>query len=258
MNVRQFVKDLGVDEGESLRINCPVCGKYNTFTVHNDMGSVVYNCYSLGCGTRGAVHVQLTAAQIMQRLKKRASTAKEEIPTWVIPEYVTDRYNDSPMMRGFIDKWQLKDVRLMYDVKDRRAVFPIHYKGRVIDAVGRSLNGAQPKWLRYSGNADVYTYGKPEGVAVIVEDVISAIVATRMADVTGVAILGTSLGPSHIKHLETYSKIIVALDPDALSKTLMFKRSIESWLDIPTYALKLTDDIKYNKEEDIVNLRGML
>ena len=60
-------------------------------------------------------------------------------------------------MQTFIDRWDLHDVEILFDVKDKRAVFPIRSNNSLIDATGRSLDGGIPKWFRYTGNAPVYT-----------------------------------------------------------------------------------------------------
>jgi DNA primase len=150
---------------------------------------------------------------------------------------------------------------MMYDVKDRRAVFPIRERGVLIDAAGRSLDGATPKWYRYSGRASVFlsVKGRPSGVVVVVEDVISAITISKLgAGLTGMAILGTSLSPNHIEKLEDYYRVVVALDPDAANKTLQYKREIEAWTGLPTKALLLEDDLKYKRPKDIATLEEMI
>ena len=262
MNVREYVSGIDIKSGETQRGNCPSCGGNNTFTVSNIDGSVVYNCYKLGCKVTGAVHVGLTAAEIQLKLQRLdAQKVKPEVETMVIPEYVIKPSDDNVLMADFVDRWGLHGMQLYYDVKDRRAVFPILHKGRIIDAVGRALDGKQPKWLRYSGAASVYKsiYGEDEGVAVVVEDVISAIVVSLLCPgVTGVAILGTSLGPAHMEHLGEYKRIVIALDPDAVSKTIEFKREVEAWTGITTKALLLQDDIKYRKKKDIKALKEIV
>ena len=58
-------------------------------------------------------------------------------------------------------------------------------------------------------------------VKVIVEDIISAITVAKVRpNVTGMAVLGTNINHTHMEYLEDYSKIIVALDPDATNKSI--------------------------------------
>jgi hypothetical protein len=48
---------------------------------------------------------------------------------------------------------------------------------------------------------------------------------------------------------------VVALDPDAMDKTLQFSRDIKLWTGIDTVAMKLADDIKYRVEDDTQQLK---
>ena len=97
-----------------------------------------------------------------------------------------------------------------------------------------------------------YGYGK---VAVVVEDCVSASVVGNEVYV-GVAVLGTSLSESHKRYLSQFSTAIIALDPDALPKTLLFAKEIRDV--VPNVkVLKLIDDLKYRKEEDFKNLYNL-
>ena len=93
----------------------------------------------------------------------------------------------------------------------------------------------------------------------IVEDVISAnTISSVCHNVTGMAILGTSLSVKHMEYLQDFVYIIVALDPDAAHKTLEYKREIASWTGLDTIAMRLQDDLKYKLEEDINTLKGLV
>ena len=178
----------------------------------------------------------------------------------VWPEYVVQPSAEHTLINRYITRWGLEHVGLMYDVKDKRAVFPIAHKGRVIDAAGRALDGAVPKWYRYTGAASVYKFvvGVPNGVVVIVEDVISAIVAAKhVPGLTGLAILGTSMNGNTMKHIDGYYKVLVALDPDASYKTLQYKKEIQSWTGLETIAMRLDDDIKYKLPSDMEKLERL-
>jgi hypothetical protein len=52
-----------------------------------------------------------------------------------------------------------------------------------------------------------------------------------------------------------YRKVAIALDPDAMDKTLKFRREIELWTGVDTVAMKLYDDIKYKVPDDIKLLK---
>jgi Zn ribbon nucleic-acid-binding protein len=260
-NIKNYVDGLDIKEGLQFRSNCPNCGGKNTFTATREDGVVVYNCYKLGCGVRGALTTGLTADEIRSKLRPRDAEPDAEPELLVWPEYVVQPSAEHVLHKKFVQRWGLEHEDLMYDVKDRRSVFPIRHEGRVIDGVGRALDGAIPKWFRYTGNASVYkrTVGKPSGVVLIVEDVISAVTAAKLIPgLTGLAILGTSLNVTAMKHIDGFYKVVVALDPDAAHKTLQFKREVEAWTGLETKALRLDDDIKYKLESDITKLRGIV
>lgn len=260
-NIKSYLQGIDIAEGMQHRDNCPECGGKNTFTATKEDGVVVYNCYKLGCGVRGASATGMTAQEIRNRLAPRDTAPDPEPELLVWPEYVVQPSAEHAMHKKFVQRWGLEHEDLMYDVKDRRTVFPIRHEGRLIDAAGRALDGAIPKWYRYTGGADVYkrTIGKPNGVVLIVEDVISAVTAAKLIPgLTGLAILGTSLNVTTMKHIDGYYKVVVALDPDAAHKTLQFKREVESWTGLDTKALRLDDDIKYGLESDITRLRNVV
>jgi len=252
MNMEKFIDDLDLGEGDTVRGYCPDCGGKNAFTDGKTGGAVVYNRYKLGCKIQGIQTVGMTAADIEARMRD-VPKPKPKLEAMNIPEHIV---RSGTGLDEFKDKWNLWDQGLMYDLKDNRVVFPIFYKGIMLDAVGRSLSGADPKWLRYTGKANYFSAGTGNTV-VVVEDVISAITVAKLG-FTGMAILGTSLSVAHMEQLGDYSQVIVALDPDAAHKTLKYRREIEEWTGVTTIALRLDDDIKYRVSSDIQKLKELL
>lgn len=260
MNIRSFLGTLDIQDGDAVRMTCPSCRSRNTFSCYKDGSDYIYNCFKLSCGLRGAYTVGMTAAEIKLRMNQVKPTKNKELQALVYPEYVVQPASNHVMLHNFVEKYDLQHEGLMYDVKDRRAVFPIHYNGRLLDAVGRALDGAIPKWYRYSGNAEFFTKRtNPDAdVAVVVEDVISAIKVAHFApSAVGFAILGTSINVAIMQQLSDYRKVIIALDRDAIHKTIQYKREVELWTGLPTKALLLDDDIKYGVEADIIKLKDM-
>ena len=252
--MHKYIEDLDLGEGDTVRGDCPDCGGKNTFTANKSGGAVLYNCYKLGCKISGVHTVGMTAADIQARMQEvEQDKPKPKVEIMELPEYVV---RSGSGLDAFRDKWDLWDQGLMYDLKDRRAVFPIFINNVLIDAVGRALAGAEPKWLRYTGKANYFIGGTGKTV-VVVEDVISAITVAKLG-FTGMAILGTSLSVAHMEQLGNYSQVIVALDPDAAHKTLRFRQEIEAWTGATTIALRLDDDIKYRVESDIEQLKEFL
>ena len=65
--------------------------------------------------------------------------------------------------------------------------------------------------------------------------------------------LGTSLSNGHKRYLSQFSSAIVALDPDALPKTLQFAKDLRGYID-DVKVLRLEDDLKYRLPSDMANL----
>jgi DNA primase len=172
---------------------------------------------------------------------------------FVLPEFIVPH---SDKVKPFRDKYGLDEdeVELMYDVRDNRVVFPVVNNGKIVDATGRALGRRLPKWKRYGKSGLPYAHGYGS-VAVVVEDCVSAAVIGN--DVwRGVALLGTSLSESHKRYLSQFSTAIIALDPDALPKTLAMAKELRSFTD-EVRVLRLTDDLKYRNPTDLENLTNI-
>ena len=251
MNIYNYVKDLDIGIGESKRLNCPSCNGYKTFTATNNMGKLLWNCYKSSCVVSGSARVHLSVDDI----KSSFEISKKMQDNFDMPEYVV-YHTDKVEVKRFAYDYGLdyKNIPLYFDIKDKRVVFPIKHNGFIVDAVGRSTTFRLPKWKRY-GKSDLpfaYGYGK---VAVVVEDCISASVVGNDVYV-GVAVLGTSLSESHKKYLSQFSTAIIALDPDAMPKTLAFAKELRGYVD-DVRVLKLKDDLKYRDETDFINLNNI-
>lgn len=251
MNINNIISDLSLVNGETRRMTCPSCNSKNTFTVTNNMGSIVWNCYKASCSVSGGTRTTLTAEDIRKSLgfvAEETHTTTFTRPEWFVRDY--------SKLSGFCDKWELdaQQLGLMYDVKEHRVVFPVVHNGVTVDATGRSLGNRIPKWKRYGKSVLPYSFGRGR-TAVVVEDCISAAVVGSGVCV-GVAVLGTSLSNGHKEYLSQFSTTIIALDPDALPKTLQFAKELRGYVDT-VKVLRLTDDIKYRMPTDMANLSSL-
>ena len=265
MNILSYVEDLDLSDGQKHRGKCPECGRSNTFTATNQMGKLVWNCYANSCSLSGAKNIPMSVDEIRKRMKefkidtddKTVNVKLPEVfslPEWVKPytPYDSD-LDDSP--KGIVDKFceryglWAEDLELHYDIKENRIVFPVQDDGKLVDAVGRAIDDSVvPKWKRYGTYAEGFIRGQHQ-LAIVVEDVVSACVIETLG-ATGVAILGTTLNANHIEALRGFKRVIVALDPDAAEKTIAYTKMLKS-NGVQALALKLLDDIKYRREEDI-------
>ena len=249
MNINNIISDLSLVSGETRRMTCPSCNTKNTFTVTNNMGSVVWNCYKASCSLSGGTNVALTADDIRKSLGFVAE--ETHVATFVKPEWFVRDYSK---IQDFCSEWAInpQGLGLLYDVREHRVVFPVVHGGVTVDATGRSLGKRIPKWKRYGKSYLPYVSGRGK-TAVVVEDCISAAVVGDSDGCVGVAVLGTSLSTRHKEYLSQFSTAIIALDPDALPKTLQFAKELRSYVD-NVKVLRLTDDLKYQEPTDMANL----
>jgi hypothetical protein len=240
------------------RGDCPFCGGKNTFSATQEYGTLKYNCYKLGCDVGGIFDTDMTAAEVRRHMRPAPEEAKKEPETMEIPAQLVIPTPQHVKHNRLMRRWGIVGGTY-YDVQQERVVFPIYYKGRIIDAIGRAVGEKKhPKWYRYTGAADYYLVGSGD-VIIVVEDVISAIVASQeFPQLTAMAILGTTMSQSQFAKIGEYNKVIIALDPDAIGKTIEFRRDIELWTGIKATAMSLHDDIKYRMPEDLEKLKELL
>ena len=248
-NVINNISD-DIPNGTTKRTDCPNCGGRNTFTITNSMGSLVWNCYKASCNLKGGTRVHLS----MNDIRDGFVGAKEYAEDFVMPEYVVP-YKGQRELTRFTAEYAIDEWELFYDVKDNRAVFPIRHDGVIVDATGRSLSKRLPKWKKYGKSGLPFTAGCGK-VAVVVEDCVSATVVGYSSFV-GVALLGTSLQESHKGFLSQFSTAVIALDPDALPKTLQMAKELRGHVP-DVRVLKLNNDLKYRNPKDMEKLNGII
>ena len=251
-NIYNIISDMNIPNGSTKRMTCPICKGYNTFTVTNNMGSLVWNCYKASCTVSGGTRVHLTVDDIRKGFGDAEQYASQD--TFSMPEYIVPANFDVAEWAMELYGLDVDEVGILYDVKEHRAVFPVVHDGKTVDATGRALGKRLPKWKRYGKSGLPYSHGCGK-VAVVVEDCVSAAVVGN--DVwQGIAVLGTSLQESHKKYLAQFSTAIIALDPDALPKTLAMAKELRGHVN-DVRVLRLTDDLKYRNPTDFENLTNI-
>jgi len=264
--ISDFIDTLDLPVDASYRCNCPVCHGKNTFTVTNDKGNVLYNCYKNSCRIAGAHHKNMDAFTIRAILTQGGDTHGSESygealrETFELPPYLSGAFPDTDKVNLFMSTWDIDRSEVLYDVRQDRVVFPVYHNNVLYDAVGRSIFNRQPKWLRYGASPVPFMYGHGDTM-VIVEDAISAYAIPKLFDNTvGVALLGTQLTPFHkwfFHEYYRYNKFIIALDHDAFTKTVSIVKELRPHVS-NVRGLKLIDDLKYMRSNDVNNLKEML
>ena len=256
MNIQTIINNSDLDVGQTKRMNCPICKGSKTFTITNVMGKIMWNCYKASCNVSGSKNVSMSADTIKKAMNQKNVIDYDtfEMPSNIVFGGIRPEVKAFAYEHGIAEHY-LK-LPLYYDVKEKRIVFPIKKDYQIVDAVGRATSiFSFPKWKRYGKSSVPFNYGSGN-IAVIVEDCLSATVIAN-DKVVGVALLGTSLQENHKKYLKRFSTIVVALDPDALPKTLDIANELKTYTE-NIKVLKLKDDLKYKNEEDLINLNKLL
>ena len=249
MDIYNIIQDVNLNMGDTKRMNCPSCNGYKTFSITNNNGKIVWNCFKASCNLKGAKSIHLTTDDIRKYMQSRIQKEKK----FVLPEYII------PMEKKHLPKYfyDIDTSNILHDVKENRVVFPIRHDGELVDAIGKAEKRL-PKWKRYGkSNMPYVSWSSLTQTCVLVEDCFSACVAQQYG-VTGVAILGTSLTETHKQFLSNrMSRVIVALDPDALQRNLQIAKELRSYI-IEVKVLRLPDDLKYRKTIDINKLQELV
>lgn len=254
-DVLNYVEYLDLANEDTTRVDCPVCQGIRTFTASNRDGFLVWNCYKAGCKVHGGVKTHMTAEDIRAKLIGKQNDSVELFDK---PEHIVSIKKANKEVQEWLHKWDL-GVELMWDVKEDRIVFPVYDGNVMVDATGRAFGRHLPKWKRYSNASVPYVVGGTKRV-VIVEDCMSAaVVAQEIPGGSGMAIMGTSLsdGQKNFIVRQEYECIVVALDPDALPKTISMSKELRNVAE-NVRVLKLKDDLKYRNLEDIYKLENVL
>ena len=251
--LNSYVEELTLQPLGSLRLDCPVCQKKNTFSVRDTGYERMYNCFYANCDAKGRTGKRLTttnARAVMQHPKPTLQTKLKdvpfEIPHTFVPltrnqkavDLVRNNYAYSAYLNNAVD--------IMYDIRQDRVVFLVRDDKNVVDAVGRSLTNRKPKWYRYGKSSRHFICGQGT-TCFVVEDCFSCCSVFPFS-VTGLAILGTNLLPSHLNILKQYKKVVIALDKDATLKAVDLSRKISQYVNCSVAFLP--DDLKNLKDEE--------
>ena len=242
MNAQQTAEALGLQSGESRRMDCPECGHRNTFSVSNINGTLMWNCFHADCTVKGMGKFSLTLENAVKLFDKTKNQAVEFVRPKSWSRVIPSRGRDYAQLVHTSGRFE----DLYHDVVKDRLVYPIHdAEGKLVDGCGRTLCGARPKWYRYGNYAGGFRIGTSR-IAFVVEDIPSAISISDW--VTGYALLGTALRDKHIEELSKFDRVIFALDKDATDKSLTYMRELNTL--VPSGIAMLNKDLKSMDENE--------
>jgi len=252
--LKGYVESLDIQPMGRYRSDCPVCGRPNTFSVTDEGMQRLWFCFHADCNVSGKTG--LTLSRDHANLAFKRSQADVPVPrtsnTYELPNTFVSlsRNLDAELYVRSVhayDAYLSGRADIRYDFKSNRVVYLVKHEGKVVDAVGRSLDGKGAKWYRYSNSGYPFKCGQTDK-AIVVEDAASACAISNIT--TGVALLGTNLLDTHLPYLSNYQKIFVALDKDATDKALDMVKIL--CRKVPTKLMVLDRDLKNltNEERD--------
>ena len=240
----QKIKSLNVGKGQHYRGDCVFCLNRNTLSVRNENGKLTWNCFHSSCDSKGISDTSVTVDDLQNFLHSKTNSP-DTGGNFLIPKEFVTVYGNSKA-RAYIEKYELEntEARLMYDVKQDRIVFLIEEDGHVLGAIGRSLVETNtPKWYKYPSRSYPFITGTNKYIGILVEDCVSAC-KVAMANLTGIAILGTSLKEDYVMPIvDRVDRCVVCLDKDATDKSFKIRDTLS--FHIPAYVEMLDKDLKY-------------
>ena len=259
----EILSRIKVPEGKSYTIDCPFCQGKKKFSITNNDGTILWNCYKASCSARGAYRKGMTLELVKRRLHvvreplsdylDRQITEKKIYLGKPIPEILSKPEQHASVMNYLIDNHSLEAyqsglIKVRYAPADNRCLF---FNANGEGAVGRSLDGRNPKWMSYGDTGGVIAVGKGE-TGVIVEDVPSACAVGVIEGYTGVAILGTNISTKQKRKVKTLKNCVIVLDNDAKKKALVLLQQLQGTL--PCTVKFTTKDLKDCSKEEIIKV----
>jgi hypothetical protein len=217
-----YVESLDFPALTRYRSDCPVCGKKNTFSVTDDGMQRLWYCFHADCNVSGRTGITLTKEHAGRAF--RGPQSPPPVPrignTYEIPETFVSisRSLDAEL---YVKRVQAYDAYLSgradirYDFKRNRVVFLVKNGSKVVDAVGRSIDGRTPKWYRYASSKHPFICGSG-AYGILVEDCASACAASEST--VGIALMGTNLLAEHIEVLKQYERVSNTVTRDMFTK----------------------------------------
>ena len=244
--LKDYVEGLGIAPEGRLRMDCPACGKKNTFSVSDTGGERLWYCFHADCNARGRTGFRVRKdAPYHPLLKKMKPVCKPDVnQAFELPETFVS-ISREPAAESYVKQVSAYDaylagrVDIRYDFRMNRVVYLIKDGRNTVDAAGRSLANIKPKWWRYGKSGNPFVCGASR-IGVILEDCASA---CSVSDIfSGIALLGTNLQDSHLPFLRRYDRLLVALDKDATQKAFQLVRQLQAHR--PTSLVVLKKDVK--------------
>lgn len=254
MNIQHFISTLQLP----YRGNCPVCAGSNTFSATDTGKDILYYCFKARCKLRGRFQTKLTLDKIEKLAiidKKPLFNRRDYNFTNALQNRECSKYMDK---YGIIYPYVAGVIEVLYDPKRHSCVFILKdHNGIEKGAIGRALEyGVVPKWYVYE-RIDTCPFivegATNKDSVVLVEDCASACNVSFVC--SSIALLGTNFNFDLI-YLRPYKKIFIALDDDALAKSIDIQKLVNLYRDAKI--LPIRKDLKYYTRDELKDFSKVL
>ncbi len=246
---------------------CPFCNKTVSsrgFIVWRTGSGWSMYCHKCGTSRRYKRDGVASPSTIISRVNGLVSVPKRKVGTAYLPE------DFDTTLPGVAKQWlrkygvtddECKRYRFGYSERMNRLIMPVFKDGEVIYWQGRRLSGNkhEKKYISMRGTTkesffELTTPG--EDCAVLVEDIVSAIVVRR-AGYNAVSLLGSYIGDSVATRLTAIGikRVVVWLDPDKRKEAVRFARKLSG---LGFSATCLVTPTKDPKDYSITQVRSHL
>lgn len=243
-----------LSEGETLRRDCPTCGRKKTFTLTRKDGMTIWNCYSTHCSEKGALG---GAREFLGRPRKVELPERLKPFTGDLRE-LSDEEKAYLAERVYFEDWHLSASGVRFAPGPNRYAYPIYSptgarRGWVLRAYGDI--GIQRKAItrldREEPHLSWYTGAELSDHVLMVEDIPSAVRASRHYPGWVVAICGGGVGPDYVREIHTHANHVVwALDADATATAIRLHRTY-GLVFSSSRVLELKKDLKDLDEDEL-------
>lgn len=265
MNVSDELRLLaaGLEDGDNLYTVCPSCEGKGKFSIKLEDGLAIYNCFRPTCALHGGGAFRITQGDLVRTKSKPV----EKDTTWrgvtePLPDSVTRFYES----HYHLDIWHVAAANIRWCADEQRAIWPMmHRFGYVIGYVRKLIQPLrnQPKSLTSpnKGHGKLSWYPqhskgigaiKPTDTVMVVEDVISAVRASRYTN--AVSLNGSSMSIDEVTEVAgVYKNVLWALDKDATSTAIAMHKRYRL-LFHSSQVVMLEQDIKNMQEPELAEL----
>lgn len=242
-----IINSIPIKEGERKIMTCPSCGGHKKFSLRKEDGSLLWNCFRASCNVKGVSKGRIPINKVKAIRDKEPLLGRVGKP---LPTITTLVENHDPAMDylksvNSLEAYENNLIDIKYSPSDERVVF--YGKN---GAVGRTLKPYGPKWVTYGDVSEGITVGTGN-TAILVEDTPSACSISRIPNMVGISMCGTTLSNKLNATLNQYTNVYLILDRDAAMKSIKIVKDQNRQIKVRIPP----NDLKYLTEDQI---RGII